>query len=68
VFLYDRTTEDVTLVSRSALNPPYSGSSNSFQPVVINSGLVAFTSAADDLVPRDFNTFLSDVFVYVPEE
>lgn len=66
VFLYDRTTREATLVSRSIVNPPQGGGSHSSQPVVVNGGLVAFASQASDLVPRDFNAS-SDVFVYVPE-
>jgi Tol biopolymer transport system component len=66
IYLYDRTTEDVTLVSRSAFNPPQPANGESFEPVVVDSGLVAFASQASDLVPRDFNAFF-DVFVYVPE-
>lgn len=67
VFRYDRTTEEVTLVTRSAFDPSRGAHSESFEPVVINSGLVAFTSQAGNLVPRDFNSGLMDVFVYVPE-
>ncbi|HEY9422725.1 MAG TPA: hypothetical protein VIW92_15025 [Thermoanaerobaculia bacterium] len=68
VFLYDRTTEDATLVSRSAADPDRGGNApSSGQMAVINSGTVAFASQASNLVPRDFNFGNSDVFVYVPE-
>ncbi|HEX6898920.1 MAG TPA: hypothetical protein VF789_04370 [Thermoanaerobaculia bacterium] len=66
VYLYDRTTEDVTLVSRSAFNPPQPAGGGSFEQVVVDGGTVAFASLAQDLVPRDFNAAI-DVFVYLPE-
>ncbi|HSG38644.1 MAG TPA: hypothetical protein VLE27_03305, partial [Thermoanaerobaculia bacterium] len=68
VFLYDRTTEEVILASRSLFDPPQGGNWRSFDPVVIDSGRVAFASQASDLVPGDFNFLDTDVFVYVPEE
>ncbi len=66
VYLYDRTTEDVTLASRSAFNPPQPANGASLEPVVVNGGIVAFSSQASDLAPRDFNAFF-DVFVYAPD-
>lgn len=66
VFLYDRTTEELTVVSSPPSAPGQGGSSQSSGPVVINSGLVAFASQAANLVPRDFNFGNYDVFVYTP--
>lgn len=66
VFLYDRTTEDLTLVSSSPRDPGQGGNAQSSGPVVISSGLVAFASQAANLVPRDFNFGNYDVFVYIP--
>jgi Tol biopolymer transport system component len=69
VFLYDRTTGDVTLVSRSALFPSRAGNGISLEPTVSASGgFVAFTSFASDLVTGDFNGASPDVFLYVPGE
>jgi Tol biopolymer transport system component len=66
VFLYDRTAEDATPVSRSAFDPGQGGNRPSFNSVVTDGGIVAFDSFSSNLVPRDFN-FSSDVFVYIPE-
>ena len=66
VYLYDRTTEELTLVSRSAFNPPQPANGASLEPEVVNGGIVAFSSQASDLAPRDFNAFF-DVFVYAPD-
>jgi Tol biopolymer transport system component len=65
-YLYDRTTEEVTLVSRSASDPSQPANGASLEPVVVNGGIVAFASQASDLAPRDFNSFF-DVFVYDPD-
>jgi Tol biopolymer transport system component len=68
VFLYDRTTGDVTLVSRSALFPSRGGNGGSLEPAVsATGGFVVFTSFASDLVTGDFNGASPDVFLYVPE-
>jgi len=69
IFLFDRTTGDVALVSRSAVSPSRSAHGYSLEPVVsAHGGFVAFTSYAPDLVPRDFNGSNPDVFLYVPDE
>ena len=68
VFLYDRTSGDVTLVSRSAVLPTRAGNGGSQDPTIsANGGFVAFTSFASDLVTGDFNGNTPDVFLYVPE-
>ncbi|HEX6898919.1 MAG TPA: hypothetical protein VF789_04365 [Thermoanaerobaculia bacterium] len=66
VYLYDRTTEDVTLVSRSTFDPTQPANGASLEPVVVNGGIVAFSSQASDLAPTDFNSRI-DVFVYAPD-
>lgn len=66
VYLYDRTTEEVTLVSRSASDPSQPANGTAFEQVVVNGGTVAFSSQASDLAPRDFNSRI-DVFVYAPD-
>lgn len=69
VFLYDRVTEDVTLVSGSLAYPGRGGNKASYDPVVsATGGFVAFVSQASDLAPRDFNLEFSnvDVFLYIP--
>ena len=68
VFLYDRLSGDVTLVSRSAFLPSRAGNGFSQDPVVSAGGFVAFTSSASDLVTGDFNGGVPDVFLYIPDE
>ncbi len=70
VFLYDRATEDMTLVSGSLAYPGRGGNKASYSPVVsATGGFVAFVSQASDLVPRDFNLEFTnvDVFLYSPD-
>lgn len=67
VFLYDRITDEVTLVSRSIFHPTYGGNSVSLLSGISSAGHVVFTSYAPDLVPGDFNAG-PDVFLYTPEE
>ncbi|HEX6899454.1 MAG TPA: hypothetical protein VF789_07070 [Thermoanaerobaculia bacterium] len=67
VFLYDRTTETVALVSRSRVYPGRGGDGpSSSLAISALGGFVAFASQASDLVPRDFNFVDSDVFLYIP--
>lgn len=67
VFLYDRATELVTLVSRSRVYPGRGGNGPSLSvSTSAFGGFVAFASQASDLVPRDFNSVDSDVFLYIP--
>ncbi|HEV2846560.1 MAG TPA: hypothetical protein VG477_17020, partial [Thermoanaerobaculia bacterium] len=69
VFLYDRTTEDAALVSRSASDPGQGGNGPSSGLLdVLDGGIVAFASQASNLVARDFNFGNIDVFVYVPPD
>lgn len=67
VFLYDRTTEEITVASRSAFHPTYGGNQDSALAGIGPGGHVLFTSYATDLVPRDCNGS-RDVFLYTPEE
>jgi hypothetical protein len=67
VFLSDRTTGDILLVSRSAASPVRAGHGDSSAPVLSADGrYVAFLSTADDLVPgqidsnEDLDVFLFD--------
>lgn len=66
VILYDRTSGESTLVSRSRLAPGQGGNRHcidfSMSPT---GGFVAFTSLASDLVARDFN-LNEDVFLFSP--
>ncbi|HKV10401.1 MAG TPA: hypothetical protein VJ725_19825, partial [Thermoanaerobaculia bacterium] len=69
VYLYDRTTGDVKLISRSAFIPSQAANGGSLDPVIsATGGFVAFTSTASDLVTGDFNGGTPDVFLYVPEQ
>ncbi|MFL6196546.1 MAG: hypothetical protein ACJ75H_20360 [Thermoanaerobaculia bacterium] len=69
VYLYDRTTGDVKLLSRSAFIPSQAANGGSLDPVIsATGGFVAFTSFASDLVTGDFNGSIPDVFLYVPGE
>lgn len=63
VFLYDRITDTVSLISRSLEDPTQIGSGGASQPVFSADGrALAFTSSAFDIVARDFNGW-DDVFV-----
>jgi len=67
IYLYDRTTGDVALASRSFLAPTRSSNGFARDPVVsARGGFVAFASSASDLAPGDFNGNQLDVFLYVP--
>jgi Tol biopolymer transport system component len=64
IFLYDRTADTVSLISRSLDDPTQIGRGACGEPVFSADGRVlAFSSSASDLVPRDFNAW-DDVFVY----
>lgn len=67
VFVYDRTTEEITVASRSAFHSTYGGNQDSTLAGIGPGGHVLFTSYATDLVPRDCNGS-RDVFLYTPEE
>jgi Tol biopolymer transport system component len=63
VFLWDRTTGQTVLASRSAASPTTSGDGPSLDPEISADGsAVAFTSAAADLVPGQ--TGLLGIFVF----
>jgi Tol biopolymer transport system component len=58
LYVYDRSTGDTSLVSRSAFPPFGRSNGTSLSPLLAASGsAVAFTSFAPDLVLRDFNDF-----------
>ena len=64
VFLYDRATETVTLVSRALADPGTTGNGRSDSAIMSEDGsVVVFRSYASDLVDDDFNSF-SDVFLF----
>ena len=63
IFVFNRSTNEVTLVSRNAARNG-SGSQDSSEPSISTDGrFVAFTSAADNLVAGDTNG-VSDIFVF----
>lgn len=63
IFVFNRATNEVTLVSRNA-GRTGSGNQDSSEPSISTDGrFVAFTSAADNLVAGDTNG-VSDIFVY----
>jgi Tol biopolymer transport system component len=63
IFLYDRTADTVRLISRAIDDPTLISSGAASEPVFSADGRVlAFSSWAFDLVPRDLNV-RSDVFV-----
>ncbi|HEV2844861.1 MAG TPA: hypothetical protein VG477_08455, partial [Thermoanaerobaculia bacterium] len=66
VYLYERATGTVTLVSRSAASASRSGNNPSFAPAVSADGrFVAYLSGAPDLIPGQSDSNLSlDVFLY----
>ncbi len=68
VFLYDRTSGEVTLLSRPDAAPTESGNlSSAFAEVSAADGFVSFGTEASNLVPEDFNGSLADILLYVPE-
>lgn len=67
VFLFERETGEVTLVSRAANHETVGGNADSIEPVVSADGrFVLFQSAATDLLPgfTDGNGAGDDVFLY----
>ena len=63
VYVKDRSTRTLELVSRSAFTG-LSGNASSLQPSISGDGqFVAFASGANDLVPGDGNVWI-DIFVY----
>ncbi len=68
VYLYDRITATLTLVSRSAIHPEATGNGDSRSPMLSGDGrFVAFLSQAGDLVPGQIDaggTAFVDVFLY----
>jgi Tol biopolymer transport system component len=67
VFLYDRVTQGITLVSRSSANPLQTGDQRSFNPIVSADGnYVVYESEASDLVPGQSGVsgFSHNVFLY----
>ena len=63
VYLHDRLTRGVTLISRPAGSPSNPDGFSSTPSISSDGRFVAFHSAHDDLVPNDDNGVL-DVFVY----
>jgi hypothetical protein len=67
VFLYDRSTGAVTLVSHARGAPGTTGDTGSFAPFISADGrVVVLTSQATNLVDGDFNRY-ADVFAYATE-
>ena len=67
VYLFDRTSGAVTLVSRSARSASDGGDNDSGEPAISATGsFVAFTSRASNLSRQDSNGFLKDIFLYAP--
>ena len=66
VFLWDRETQGVTLVSRSSASPQAPGNNSSFDPVISADGrFVAFVSQASDLVTGQVDGGVSlDIFLW----
>jgi Tol biopolymer transport system component len=65
IFLYDRPTDTVSLISHAMDDPTLIGSGAASEPVFSADGRVlAFSSSAYDLVPSDLN-LRDDVFVYL---
>jgi Tol biopolymer transport system component len=65
VFLLDRQSGTITLVSHSALSPVTTGTSASDSPSISADGrFVAFQSVAGNLVPGQGSSFSNQVFVY----
>ena len=56
VFLYERATGTISLLSHASGSPDITGNGASSSPVISQSGgVVVFLSGASDLVPSDFN-------------
>ncbi|MEA2558909.1 MAG: hypothetical protein QOH06_413 [Acidobacteriota bacterium] len=67
VFLYDRRTGELALVSHAAGSPTTAGSAASFRSPVSAGGKVAFVSRAEDLIDgQDDLSTTYDVFLYDP--
>jgi Tol biopolymer transport system component len=67
VFLYDRVTQGITLVSHSTGSPSRTGDRRSMNPIVSADGnYVVYESEASDLVPGQSGTsgFSHNVFIY----
>jgi Tol biopolymer transport system component len=67
VFLYDRVTQGITLVSHSTGSPSRTGDQRSLNPIVSADGnYVVYESEAGDLVPGQSGTsgFSHNVFLY----
>jgi Tol biopolymer transport system component len=65
IFLYDPTSDTVSLISHAMDDPTLIGSGSAAEPVFSADGRVlAFSSSAYDLVPSDLN-LRDDVFVYL---
>jgi hypothetical protein len=67
VYLYDRTAKKMTLVSRS-FRPPFGSGNAGAGDLALSAGggFLLFSASASNLVPGDFNSFASDVFLYSP--
>jgi Tol biopolymer transport system component len=67
IFLYDRRTGELALVSHAAGSPTIAGSGPSFRSPVSADGKVAFVSLAEDLVDgQDDLSWTHDTFLYDP--
>ncbi len=67
VFLYERATGDLKLISHGANNTPgdgFSGLSLSSQSITANNRFVVFSSIATNLDGVDFNGAVTDVYLY----
>ena len=64
VFLFDRVTGTVTLVSRALSDPEATGNGRSDSPIIFEDGsVVVFRSDASDLVENDVNS-AGDIFLF----
>lgn len=65
VFLYDRTTGGITLVTRAAGTPATTAAGFSFAPVISADGrFVAYQSSAGDLVPGQTPPMVRNIFLW----
>ena len=65
VFLYDCTTDSVTLVSHAGGKPPQAAAGASDQPVISPDGkFVVFRSTATDIVPGTYTVGRTNVFLW----
>jgi uncharacterized repeat protein (TIGR01451 family) len=65
IYLYERATGAMTLVSRNASSPTTTGNALSRMPVMSTDGSwIAFVSWADNLITGSDTNFGSDVFLY----